>query len=128
MGINSLDQQLQDTIYQFEHRQGVVEKIDDNSRQLAQALESAVPIIITTLQKFPFVTRQLIKLAEERNEENSGILPTRRFAVIIDEAHSSQTQHLIQQLTVSVVSIMRNQRKRKFGGKNSQLFGICTVF
>ena len=53
MGINSLDQQLQDTIYQFEHRQGVVEKIDDNSRQLAQALESAIPIIITTLQKFP---------------------------------------------------------------------------
>ena len=56
MGINSLDQQLQDTIYQFEHRQGVVEKIDDNSRQLAQALESAVPIIITTLQRFLPVT------------------------------------------------------------------------
>jgi type I restriction enzyme R subunit len=93
-----LDQQLQDTIYQFEHRQGVVEKIDDNSRQLAQALESAVPIIITTLQKFPFVTRQLIKLAEERNEESSGILPTRRFAVIIDEAHSSQSGETVTEL------------------------------
>lgn len=66
-------------------------KIDEDSKQLAQALESAVPIIITTLQKFPFVSRQLIKLAEERNEQSSGILPTRRIAVIIDEAHSSQS-------------------------------------
>ena len=86
-----LDQQLQDTIYQFEHRHGVVQKIDEDSRQLAQALESAVPIIITTLQKFPFVSRQLLKLAEERNQQGTGVLPTRRCAVIIDEAHSSQS-------------------------------------
>jgi type I restriction enzyme R subunit len=85
-----LDKQLQDTIYQFEHKQGVVEKIDDNSKQLAKALENAVPIIITTLQKFPFVTKQLEKLAEERGKKGSGILTTRRFAVLIDEAHSSQ--------------------------------------
>jgi type I restriction enzyme R subunit len=86
-----LDQQLQDTIYQFEHRQGVVQKIDERSRQLAEALESAVPIIITTLQKFPFVSRQLLKMAEQRGENGTGILPTRRCAVIIDEAHSSQS-------------------------------------
>ncbi|NUN99946.1 MAG: type I restriction endonuclease subunit R, partial [Saprospiraceae bacterium] len=85
-----LDKQLQDTIYQFEHKRGVVEKIDENSRQLAEALENAVPIIITTLQKFPFVSKQLLKLAEERGETGSGVLKTRRFAVIIDEAHSSQ--------------------------------------
>jgi type I restriction enzyme R subunit len=53
-----LDQQLQDTIYQFEHKRGVVQKIDESSRQLAEALENAVPVIITTLQKFPFVSRQ----------------------------------------------------------------------
>ncbi len=86
-----LDQQLQDTIYQFEHKQGVVLKVDNNSRQLAEALENCVPIIITTLQKFPFVSRQLLKLAEERGENSSGALPTRRCAVIIDEAHSSQS-------------------------------------
>ncbi len=86
-----LDQQLQDTIYQFEHRHGVVQKIDKDSRQLAKALESAVPIIITTLQKFPFVSAQLLKLAEERNQQSDGVLPTRRNAVIIDEAHSSQS-------------------------------------
>ncbi len=85
-----LDQQLQDTIYQFEHKRGVVQKIEESSRQLAEALENAVPVIITTLQKFPFVSRQLLKMAEERGTEASGSLPTRRCAVIIDEAHSSQ--------------------------------------
>ncbi|MDY6931182.1 MAG: type I restriction endonuclease [Halobacteriota archaeon] len=73
-----LDKQLQDTIYQFEHKQGVVQKIDVNSAQLASALTSGVPIIITTLQKFPFVTEKI------------GDLPARKYAVIIDEAHSSQ--------------------------------------
>ena len=85
-----LDQQLQENIYQFEHKQGVVEKIDESSRQLAEALESAVPIIITTLQKFPHVSRQLLKMSEERGEAGSGTLRTRRCAVIVDEAHSSQ--------------------------------------
>jgi type I restriction enzyme R subunit len=85
-----LDQQLQDTIYQFEHKRGVVQKIDESSRQLAEALENAVPIIITTLQKFPFVSRQLLKMAEKRGETHSGRLSTRRCAVIVDEAHSSQ--------------------------------------
>ncbi|RJQ50219.1 MAG: type I restriction endonuclease subunit R [Nitrospiraceae bacterium] len=85
-----LDQQLQDTIYQFEHKRGVVQKIDESSRQLAEALENAVPVIITTLQKFPFVSRQLLKMAEERGQDGTGTLPTRRCAVIIDEAHSSQ--------------------------------------
>lgn len=85
-----LDQQLQDTIYQFEHKRGVVQKIDESSRQLAEALENAVPVIITTLQKFPFVSRQLVKMAEERGAQGSGTLATRRCAVIIDEAHSSQ--------------------------------------
>ncbi|TAK24845.1 MAG: type I restriction endonuclease subunit R [Chloroflexota bacterium] len=85
-----LDQQLQDTIYQFEHKRGVVQKIDESSRQLAEALESAVPIIITTLQKFPFVSKQLLKLSEERGAIGTGTLPARRCAVVIDEAHSSQ--------------------------------------
>ena len=85
-----LDQQLQDTIYQFEHKRGVVQRIDESSRQLAEALENAVPVIITTQQKFPFVSRQLLKLAEERGTSGKGALATRRCAVVIDEAHSSQ--------------------------------------
>ena len=74
-----LDRQLQETIYQFEHAQGVVEKIDEHSTQLAEALTAGRPIIITTLQKFPFVT------------EKVGNLPDRNYAVIVDEAHSSQS-------------------------------------
>lgn len=85
-----LDKQLQDTIYQFEHKRGVVQKIEESSRQLAEALENAVPVIITTLQKFPFVSRQLLRMAEERGQGATGTLPTRKCAVIIDEAHSSQ--------------------------------------
>ena len=86
-----LDQQLQDTIYQFEHKRGVVQRIDENSRQLAEALENAVPVIITTLQKFPFVSRQLLKMAEERGVNGTGMLASRHCAVIVDEAHSSQS-------------------------------------
>lgn len=87
-----LDRQLQDTIYQFEHKKGVVLKIDKDSKQLAEALENSVPIVITTLQKFPFVTEQLRKLAEERGEEDSkGLLKTRNYAILVDEAHSSQS-------------------------------------
>lgn len=86
-----LDRQLQNTIYQFDHCQGVVQKIDHDSRQLAQALEDGVPIIITTLQKFPFVSGQLAKLSEERGEGSKNHLPARKYAVIIDEAHSSQS-------------------------------------
>ncbi|MFK7101711.1 type I restriction endonuclease [Flavobacterium oreochromis] len=86
-----LDRQLQDTIYQFEHKKGVVLKIDKDSKQLAEALENGIPIIITTLQKFPFVTEQLRKLAEERGEEATGLLKTRNYAILVDEAHSSQS-------------------------------------
>lgn len=74
-----LDRQLQDTIYQFDHKQGVVEKIDEDSAQLAAALKLGVPIVITTLQKFSFVADKV------------GDLPDRRYAIIVDEAHSSQS-------------------------------------
>lgn len=85
-----LDNQLQETIYQFEHKLGVVQRIDESSKQLAEALESRVPIIITTLQKFPFVSKHLKDMAEKRGEAGTGVLVTRRCAVIVDEAHSSQ--------------------------------------
>jgi len=86
-----LDKQLQDTIYQFEHRQGVVEKIDEDSKQLAEALRKGVPLVITTLQKFPFVGQQLLKLEEEEGMKGKGRLKTKRYAVVVDEAHSSQS-------------------------------------
>ena len=72
-----LDRQLQDSIYQLEHKHGVVQKIDKDSNQLADALKSGTRIIISTLQKFPFII------------EKVGELENRKYAVIIDEAHSS---------------------------------------
>jgi type I restriction enzyme R subunit len=76
-----LDRQLQRTIFQFDHTPGVVKKIDADSAQLADALaDSTSKIIISTLQMYPYV---LNKIAD------AG-LGGRRYAVIIDEAHSSQ--------------------------------------
>ncbi len=86
-----LDRQLQDTIYQFEHTRGVVVKIDKDSTQLADALAGEqARIIVTTLQKFPFV---LDKIAG---------LPARRYAVIVDEAHSSQTGEAAKDLRLAL--------------------------
>lgn len=86
-----LDRQLQDTIYQFEHARGVVVKIDQNSQQLADALVGEqARIIITTLQKFPFVLDKI------------GDLPARRYAVIVDEAHSSQTGDAAKDLRLAL--------------------------
>jgi type I restriction enzyme, R subunit len=86
-----LDQQLQNTIYQFDHKQGVVQKIDEDTRQLVQALADGTPIVITTLQKFPFITETLEKLREERLSGLQIATVSKRFAVIVDEAHSSQS-------------------------------------
>lgn len=89
---NVLDQQLQNTIYQFEHKTGVVQKIDKDSNQLATALGYGTNIIITTLQKFPFVVDKV------------GELSDRRYAVIVDEAHSSQGGEASKKLKEVLIS------------------------
>ncbi len=84
-----LDQQLQDAIYQIEHKQGVVERVREGhgkANQLAYALDRGAPIIVTTLQTFPFVAEKI------------GTLPDRRYAIIADEAHSSQTGEASRQV------------------------------
>lgn len=85
-----LDKQLQDTIYQFDHKEGVVKKIDEDTKQLIDALSTGVPIIVSTLQKFPFITETLEKLSKDGKEIEIAT-KGKRFAVIIDEAHSSQS-------------------------------------
>ncbi|WP_210246086.1 type I restriction endonuclease subunit R [Methylobacterium gnaphalii] len=92
-----LDQQLQNTIYQFEHKTGVVEKIDENTQQLAKALAGGTPIIITTLQKFPFIS-QAIRTLEKKGEGLALDTAGKRFAVIVDEAHSSQSGETVAAL------------------------------
>lgn len=92
-----LDQQLQNTIYQFEHKTGVVEKIDENTQQLAKALSGGVPIIISTIQKFPFIS-QAIRTLESKGEGVALDTAGKRFAVIVDEAHSSQSGETVAAL------------------------------
>ncbi len=90
-----LDAQLQDTINQFEHVDGAVGRINNQegdgskSEKLASALEHSQPIIIVTIQTFPYVLRAI---------ENSVSLKERCYAIIADEAHSSQTGSTARQL------------------------------
>jgi len=105
-----LDQQLQDAIYQIEHAQGVVKAIDEDSKQLAAALVDGTQIVITTLQKFPFVLRGLLYVAgaeskEKASEEDrrqakewENAIAARKNAVIVDEAHSSQSGETAREL------------------------------
>jgi type I restriction enzyme R subunit len=87
-----LDRQLQNTMRQFEQTLGVVENIDTTSRQLKDALESGKTIIVTTLQKFPVIAKQI------------GELPGKRFALIVDEAHSSQSGESTKSLKAVLAS------------------------
>lgn len=119
-----LDKQLQNTIKQFEQVQGVVKPIEKNSAQLKSSLELGKDIIITTLQKFPFISKSITELKGKR------------FAVIIDEAHSSQTgeasKHLKKVLTASIEDAEKEDhtdfdvedeiiREIKFRGKQSHI-------
>ncbi len=75
-----LDKQIQDNIRQFEQMPGTVEYIDKNktSQDLKNAIESGKRVIVTTLQKFPVISEIVAQ-----NKDKT-------YAVIIDEAHSSQ--------------------------------------
>jgi len=81
-----LDKQIQDNIKQFYHRKGIVEPITKGSKQLRESLEEGKKIIISTIQKFPYIV------------EDIGNLKSKNFAIIIDEAHSSQSGTTAQKL------------------------------
>ena len=73
-----LDQQLQDAICQIEHAQGVVKAIDEDSKQLAAALIDGTKIVVTTLQKFPFVLRGLLQAASADRPRAHAAVPSAR--------------------------------------------------
>lgn len=86
-----LDRQLRQTVQSFEQVKGLVTAIEDQkSTRLAEALQEGADIIITTIQTFPFVS------------EKVGEIPGRRFAILVDEAHSSVTG----EATASMKSIL----------------------
>ena len=85
-----LDKQLQETIKQVGQVEGVVHAVDENSAQLRGFLESGKSIIISTIQKFSVIAEQI------------GKLKSKTFAVIIDEAHSSQSGESARNLRASL--------------------------
>jgi type I restriction enzyme R subunit len=97
-----LDKQLRDNIKQFEQTPGVVKAVEKNSEELKRALEDGKDIITTTLQKFPVISDAMTKL------------PGHRFAVIIDEAHSSQSgesaKHLKKTLSANLADAEEEDR------------------
>jgi len=114
-----LDSQLQNTIYQFEHKDGVVQKIDKDSQQLADAISAGSNIIITTLQKFPFILDKI------------GELPSRKYAVIIDEAHSSQGGEATKKMkeVLSAKSLEDAEKDEAYTGlEEDALSGLLSKF
>ncbi|RZK02803.1 MAG: type I restriction endonuclease subunit R, partial [Flavobacterium sp.] len=98
-----LDKQIRDNIKQFAQVKGVVEAITEGSRQLKQALEDGKKIIITTVQKFPYIIDEI------------GELKGKRFAIIIDEAHSSQSGE-----TASKMNYALSQKGEQYEGEEEE--------
>ena len=132
-----LDDQLQATISQFDHKDGVVKRITkegSKSTQLAEALRNKTPIIIVTIQTFPFALETIGELKD---------ISTRSFAVIADEAHSSQTGEAAKKLrealgitdtdkadegeAVSAEDALLAQMSKRAGSKNISYFAFTAT-
>ncbi|GHO72600.1 hypothetical protein KSD_03710 [Ktedonobacter sp. SOSP1-85] len=85
-----LDKQIRDNIKQFANVAGVVEAITEGSQQLLKALRDGKKIIITTIQKFPFIINGIKDMGDKR------------FGIIIDEAHSSQSGQAAAKMNVAL--------------------------
>ena len=88
-----IDKQLRDEVLQFQQVEGVVQAIDQHSSQLRDALDNSKKIIVTTLQKFPYIVDEISKQTDKK------------FAVIIDEAHSSQSGESAKSLKKALGSL-----------------------
>lgn len=127
-----LDKQIQDNIRQFEQMPGTVEYIDKNktSQDLKNAIESGKRVIVTTLQKFPIISEVVAQ-----NKDKT-------YAVIIDEAHSSQAgesaRHLRKALSLedaeesdttekSIDEIIADEIKAKGDQKNISFFAFTAT-
>lgn len=127
-----LDKQIQNNIRQFEQTPGAVAYIDENksSQDLKDAIEKGSRIIVTTLQKFPVISDTVSRFSD------------RKFAVIIDEAHSSQSgeaaRHLRKSLSLeeaeekdvvekSLDEIIEDEIKSKGDQKNISFFAFTAT-
>ncbi len=132
-----LDSQLQDTIYQFDHNEGMIARVNreeaqgSKSSQLAGELKAGTSIIIVTIQTFPHVLEAIRK---------DSTLAGRSFAVIADEAHSSQTGTTARKLREVLMSeqlgddeeldsedILRLSLEARKGSKNISYFAFTAT-
>ena len=132
-----LDSQLQDTIYQFDHNEGMIARVNreeaqgSKSSQLAEELKASTSIIIVTIQTFPHVLEAIRK---------DSTLAGRSFAVIADEAHSSQTgttarklrevlmaQQLGDEEELDSEDILRLTLEARKGSKNISYFAFTAT-
>lgn len=101
-----LDKQLSDTVKSFSQTVGLVRHIENGAKELKEALESGVKVITSTLQKFPVIVDAV--------EKTEG----KRFAVIVDEAHSSQSGEsaadLRQALTLDEAMTEEERQEKAF--------------
>ena len=95
-----LDKQIQDNISSFASQSGVVEPIKNGSKQLKESLKDGKKIIISTIQKFPFIVNDI------------GDLSDKNFAIIIDEAHSSTSGSTMQNMGGSIGSDIESEEER----------------
>jgi type I restriction enzyme R subunit len=131
---NVLDSQLQDAVKQIDHQFGVIAAIDrqksskSKSKQLAEALLANTPIIVVTIQTFPYAMEAIVT-------EKS--LKDKSFAVIIDEAHASQTGSTAAKLqtalslsgkgkmsTLTVEELLEELQKSRARPKNISYFAF----
>ena len=131
---NVLDSQLQDAVKQIDHQFGVIAAIDrqksskSKSKQLAEALLANTPIIVVTIQTFPYAMEAIVT-------EKS--LKDKSFAVIIDEAHASQTGSTAAKLqtalsmsgkgkmsTMTVEELLEELQKSRARPKNISYFAF----
>ena len=96
-----LNSQIGENLRQFTQVDGVFEDIDKSSKQLKEALQDGKKIISTTIQKFPFILADL------------GKLPGNKFAVIIDEAHSSQSGESSRKLNQALSGATNEEDEEK---------------
>ena len=101
-----LDSQIQRNIKQFEQVAGLVEHIDKGSKHLKEALEEGKKIIITTIQKFPYIVNEI------------GDLPGNKFAIIIDEAHSSQSGNTAGKMNVTLSNNDDEENEEEWTGED----------
>ncbi len=96
-----LDKQIRENIKQYQQVKGVVQAITEGSKQLKTALEEGKKIIITTIQKFPHIVEEI------------GDLPGNKFAIIIDEAHSSLSGQMARKLNETLAKVSDEEELKR---------------